>query len=210
MRGLIAAGMALAVGASLSAVQAKATNFYVGVEGGYRMSDFDVKIPAYAPPAGDFGVQPNGFMWGGFAAMTYDLGDKIEFGFQIEGFDFEATSSNPTGLGAEQYFVRENYNLALSAIVMVDLDTGLKGFVSAGYGLSQADAIYSTTPGLWRTADFAGLVAGIGITKDISNNFFFRAQYRYSDLGSDTVVHVGGSSLDMTSHDVTAGVGLSF
>jgi hypothetical protein len=207
MRKTLLAGVAL-VAVSASAL-ANPTNFYVGIEGGYRMSDFDVKIPAYVPPAGDFGVQPGGFVWGGFAAMTYDMGDMVEIGFQIEGQEVDYTGSNPTGVGAELYFVRENYNLALSFLAMVDVDAGTKGYASVGYGIAQADASYSTAPGLWRTADFSGLVASVGFTRDISNGLFLRGQYRYSELGSDVVVHAGPSSIDMSAHDFTMGLGLA-
>lgn len=214
MRKLLLAGVALAV-VSMPAMS-NPTNFYVGLEGGYRMSDFDVKIPAYGA-AGDFGVQPGGFVWGGFAAMTYDLGPSVEFGFQIEGQDVTHSATNPSGGTGGLYQVTENYNLGLSAIVLVDLDPGTKAYVSGGYGIAQADAAFGVAPAQSRTADFSGLIAAVGFTRDIHNGIFMRAQYRYSELGSDSVVHnlpvipaVVGSSIDMSSHDFSVGLGLAF
>lgn len=203
---------AVALAAISAPVMANPTNFYVGVSGGYRMSDFDIRIPAYVLPAGDFGLQPNGFQWGGFAAMTYDMGDSVEIGFQLEANDFSGSSNNPTGGGGgEQMFVTENYNLALSFLAMVDVDPGTKVFASVGYGMSQADFSLSSLPGVSRTGDFKGLVAGAGFTRDISNGLFFRAQYRYSDLGSDSVAFAGPVAIETAeSHDFSAGLGLSF
>lgn len=210
MRKALLAGVAL-VAASVPAL-ANPTNFYAGVSGGYRMSDFDVRIPAYALPAGDFGLQPNGFQWGVFGAMTYDLGDMVEIGLQLEGNDFAGNANNPTGgAGGETLFVTENYNASLSFLTMIKVDAGTKVFASVGYGLSQADFSLSNLAGVSRTGDFKGLVAGVGFTRDISNGLFFRAQYRYSDLGSDVITFAGPFLIESAeSHDFSAGIGLTF
>lgn len=212
MRGLVLAGVALAAVSVSAPSMAAATNFYAGLSGGYRMSDFDIRIPAYVLPAGDFGLQPNGFQWGAFGAMTYDMGDMVEIGFQIEGNDFSGNSENPTGgVAGERMFVTENYNLALSFLTMIKVDTGTKAFASVGYGLSQADFSLSSLPGVSRTGDFSGLVAGVGFTRDISNGLFFRAQYRYSDLGGDVVTFAGAAVINTSeSHDFSAGIGITF
>jgi opacity protein-like surface antigen len=84
-------------------------------------------------------------------------------------------------------------------------------FAQVGYGLSQADFTLSTLPGVSRTGDFKGLVAGAGFTRDISNGLFFRASYRYSDVGSDTLVFAGPVAVQSAeSHDFSAGFGLAF
>lgn len=169
---------------------------YVGVQGGY----------GFAGRAKDttFGNSMNtdGFVGGGFAGYNYDTGTGIVAG--IEG-DLGYSGVKGSNAGTE-------------------VKSGLDGSIRArlGYTVTPTILLYGTAGGAGRNVSVTeggvkdsntalGWTAGVGADVKITQNIFGRAEYRYSDYGSDVYNTGGGArSVDSSDNKILFGVGVNF
>lgn len=169
---------------------------YVGVVGGY----------GFAGRAKDttFGNSMNtdGFVGGGFAGYNYDTGTGIVAG--IEG-DLGYSGVKGSNAGTE-------------------VKSGLDGSIRArlGYTVTPTILLYGTAGGAGRNVSVTeggvkdsntalGWTAGVGADVKITQNIFGRAEYRYSDYGSDVYNTGGGArSVDSSDNKILFGVGVNF
>jgi outer membrane immunogenic protein len=169
---------------------------YVGVTGGY----------GFAGRAKDttFGNSMNtdGFVGGGFAGYNYDFGNNFVAG--VEG-DLGYSGVKGSNAGTE-------------------VKSGLDGSIRArlGYAVMPDVLLYGTAGGAGRkvsvteggvkdTNTALGWTAGVGADVKITQNIFGRAEYRYSDYGSDVYNTGGGArSVDTSDNKIMFGLGVSF
>lgn len=169
---------------------------YVGVAGGYAFGG-RAKDTTF-----DNRIGTDGFVGGGFIGYNYDTGMGIVAG--IEG-----------DLG---------YNGADGSNAGTEVKSGLDGSIRArlGYTVTPDVLVYGTAGGAGKNVSVTeggvkdentalGWTAGVGTDVKITQNIFGRAEYRYSDYGSDVYnTGSGARSVDTSEHKVLFGVGVSF
>ena len=169
---------------------------YLGIQGGYgflgRAKDKTV----------DNEIDTDGFVGGAFAGYNFDTGTGIVAG--VEG-DIGYSGVKGSNAGTE-------------------VKSGLDGSIRArlGYTVTPQTLIYVTAGGAGKNVSVneggikdeqtaLGYTAGVGADVKVVRNIFARAEYRYSDYGTDTYNTGSGSrEVDSSDHKVLFGLGVSF
>ena len=81
-------------------------------------------------------------------------------------------------------------------------DAATAGFAFGDEKVSNAGSSDSSVRGGW--------TAGVGAEAAVTNNVVARVEYRYTDLGSHTFATAPNATVDFTSNQIFAGVGLKF
>jgi outer membrane immunogenic protein len=163
--------------------------FYFGTSMGGLWSDFSTDADSGSPTGGVAGGQI-GYNW---------QVDRLVFG--IEGDLATATADEATGDGLPERFGID-WTGAIRARLGYDLGGtliyGAAGLAAAGIEIDEDTSIGSDT--------FWGWTVGAGVETKITPNLALRADYRYADFGSDTVV-VDGTPVatDVTGHQFMVG-----
>ena len=168
---------------------------YAGVSLGYAFSG-DVE-----DETNDNAIDTDGFLLGGFVGYNYQAGPVVAGAEADVGYDWSSGSNAGT-----------------------TVDSGFEGSIRArlGYTVTPEILLYVTAGGAAKELEVSaggvtdsntmlGWTAGGGADVMITENVFGRAEYRYTDFGSDTFnTGIGSSQVDETSHRVTFGLGMRF
>ncbi len=168
------------------------TGPYAGVVVGYGWGNTDTAVGS---------IDTDGFNGGAFAGYNFQTG--------------------PLVLGAE---ADAGYNGADGAAPGLGIDRGFDGSLRARMGFTPSDNIlvYGTAGGAlgqFEVTDAAGSdnqtllgwTAGVGVDAMLTENIFGRAEYRYTDYGTETFnTGSGAQAIDATENRFQLGVGLKF
>ena len=169
---------------------------YVGVAGGYGFAG-----NADDSTAGN-SIDTDGFVGGGFVGYNYDTGMGI-----VAGIEGDLGYSGVEGSNAG-----------------TDVKSGLDGSIRArlGYTVTPQVLVYGTAGGAGKNVSVTeggvkdtntalGWTAGVGADVKITQNIFARAEYRYSDYGSDVYnTGSGARTVDSSDNKVLFGIGVNF
>lgn len=175
------------------------TGFYVGVQGGYGWSDYDVYSDflslgtttdgdsGFAGVMAGFNYQMDSFVLGAEADINKSWDDpSITLGgFAIEG-DLEWFGS-----------VRGRAGVAFD-----------RTMVYATGGVAFARLKYDTPIGDG-DLDFTGWTLGAGVEHAMTDNVLLRGEYRYYDFGDD-VAPLATTTIEPTMHTISVGVAYKF
>lgn len=147
-------------------------------------------------------IDTDGFVGGGFLGYNYDTGQGIVAG--VEG-DLGYSGVEGDNAGTK---------------VKGGLDGSLRARI--GYAVTPEALVYATAGGAGRNTSVTeggekdkqtqlGWTAGVGSDVKLTDKIFARAEYRYSDYGSDDFSTGSGSrDVDSKDHRVQLGLGIQF
>lgn len=168
------------------------TGAYVGVQAGYAWGDTNLG-----------GVKPKGYVVGGYAGYNFQLDNSpvvvgVETDFNYADIDDRSggakSSSDWTGATRGRVGYAFDHFLVYGAGGVAYADREVR---VAGVGKDSKTAI--------------GWTAGGGLEYAATDNVLVRAEYRYTDLGSDKFKFGGATTKsDYTEHRVLAGVAYKF
>lgn len=199
MRKLLIAAAALA--GFTGAAQAQEVSY--GAQVGYGWSESDVSIPAYPS---QFTLDSDGWLLGGFLGVNWDMGGGWSLGFEGDANWTDADGNAPSGLGAEEYIVEQNWNASVRGRAAVDIAASMELYGTLGWTWADVETKYNPLAGGTDSATLQGWTGGVGLQRDYGT-WFGRVEYRYSDYDSEGFVHNGPSTVDLTSHGLLFGIG---
>jgi outer membrane immunogenic protein len=179
------------------------TGFYVGINGGYIWGN-----SKWSGGAGDFEINPNGWMVGGTLGYNYQTGNWV-WGIEgdIDYADLKGTNASLCG-GCT---IKDTWLATLRGRVGYSIDRWLP-YVTGGGAFGDA---YVSTSGGAVTRTKTGWTAGAGIEYAFLGNWSAKLEYLYVDLGTATCNYTtcaipANASVDFTSNIVRAGINYRF
>ena len=173
------------------------TGAYGGVQAGYGFS-------GRAHDNLGFGntVKTDGFVGGAFLGYNYDTGGGIVAG--VEGdIGYNGVEGQRRGVR-----VRGGLDGSLRARLGYTVTPDALAYVTAG-GAAKNTSV--TEGGIKDSQTQLGWTAGAGMDVKLTQNIFGRAEYRYTDYGSDTFrTGSGAHQVDSRDHRIQFGVGMQF
>lgn len=165
---------------------------YAGVALGYGFGETNT-------PGG--AIDTDGFLGSGFAGYNFQQGPLV-FGAEADaGYNaIEGTSAGTTAEGGFDGSLRARMGVAVTNDVLV---YGTAGGAAARHEIADAAGSDSQT--------LLGWTAGAGVDAMLTDQVFGRAEYRYSDFGSETFnTGSGAQSVDATQNRIQLGLGVKF
>ena len=204
--GLLAVGLACQ-----HVVQASAqstydwTGFYAGFGAGYGF--FDAKDKSW----GGGNPDPDGFLATAFAGANYQIGQMV-LGVEADISGGDVTGSN---LGSGGYLVPLEVHYIGTVRGRIGYAMGdLVVYATGGMAYARFFAEHDQPPAGAATREFElGWTVGGGIDWHVANNWFMRAEYLYTDFGTNTFGFSGGGDPHRVSIDgnmVRLSVGFNF
>lgn len=183
-----------------SAPQTSWTGAYIGVFGGYGMSNFDQAITDDIFN-GDT-LSGNDPVLGVTAGANFELSDggvvvgiAGDFGSGVNAYDVD-------------YSTEADVQWAASLRGVVGFDAGaFMPYLTAGVAAASVEVNYSEDVD---THTMYGWTAGAGVAYAATENLVLDVQYRYSDYGTDTFVVDPDADVSVTTHQITGGVNWKF
>jgi outer membrane immunogenic protein len=177
---------------------------YIGVTVGGLRPRIDI------PGAATF--EDNALMGGVFAGVNFQDGNGLVYGAEADAdyahFDRSGACTSPAGWTCRGF---TDFQGSLRARLGFATDTF---HVYATAGLAVAHVGGSTNDGATEYSDsqiYAGWTAGVGGEVAFSDQWFARAEYRYTHLGAnDLTFDTVYPGVNATSHALRAGVGYRF
>jgi outer membrane immunogenic protein len=173
---------------------------YVGVQAGWDRSEI-AGAPAEALPL-DAEASRDALVLGGYAGYNHKVGESFVIGAEA-GFSGTVDDRIRAQSGGNPVTLDPRYSFDLSARAgyLVDEDTLV--YLRGGYANTRVRATLDGEDGPERSSDnLDGWIVGGGIERALTDAISVRAEYRYSDLGSD------GGSWDR--HQALVGVTYNF
>lgn len=177
--------------------------FYVGVHGGYTWGNFSAGL---APGPTAFDVHGSSFSGGLFAGMNFQVAPQFLVGMEGD-LSLYNPKSNPLLVGG---FLQasSDWQGTVRGRAGVTFDNL---FVYGTGGLAIA-GVQFTGPLGSQDRTKLGWALGFGAEAKLTENLFARAEYIYTNYGTDTYVLGFGSTVrgDLDTHTVRVGVGYRF
>lgn len=172
------------------------TGAYAGVTAGYGFSGRSHDDLTGAT------VKTDGFVGGGFIGYNVDTGGGIVAG--VEGdIGYSGVEGEDNGIR-----VRGGLDGSLRARLGYTVTPDALAYLTAG-GAAKNTSV--TEGGIKDSQAQLGWTAGAGMDVKITQNVFARAEYRYTDYGSDTFnTGSGAREVDSRDHRIQFGVGMQF
>lgn len=150
-------------------------------------------------------IDTNGFLGGAFGGFNWQNGSFV---YGIEG-DINYSGIDGENAGLES---RENIDGSLRARAGVAVTPDILVYGTAGVAAERLRLEAPAIPGASDTNVMIGYTVGAGTDVKLTEQVFARAEYRYTDFGSEefTLPGVGTSEFDSNNHRVMLGVGMKF
>lgn len=164
------------------------SGFYAGGMVGYGWGDADVETESF---------DADGVTAGVYGGYNFEVSPNVILGVEADVSYKDFEESNATAS------FENNWNGTLRGRAGFAYDRFL--FYGTG-GLAVGD-VDADGPAGSGSETRTGWTAGVGMETALTDNVIGRLEYRYTDLGSDTI---GGNDVDFTSNEVMVGVGFKF
>lgn len=196
------------------------TGFYIGANVGYGGDKTTYDLNALGVPVASLDLNSSGFFAGGQLGYNYQLANNVVIGIEtdLQWADISDTVSVDVGAvtvasagQSVDYFGTIRARLGYAFDRFLPYITG-----GAAYGKTKTDVTFLNVPIFSDSNTKWGWTIGAGGEFAITNNWTFKAEYLYVDLGSDTsalsVVLPAALSLDHDNkfHTFKAGVNYKF
>ncbi|RLP22621.1 outer membrane protein [Mesorhizobium sp. YM1C-6-2] len=189
---------------------------YVGAQVGYAWGDSDVDfsdIPVTSNP------EPNGILGGAYLGYNAQLSNGIVVG--VEG-DFAFTDLHdsdgltaPAPLPGQSFEVDVNWTAAVRARLGYAVGRFLP-YLAGGVAFADVDHEGFSAPNASAgtgSDTFVGWTIGAGAEYAFTDNLIVRAEYRYTDFGSEdyaATLNFPAHSVDLKTNDIRLGVSYKF
>lgn len=188
------------------------TGGYIGLQGGYAWGDGSID-ESDGPGFADF--EPDGFIGGVYAGYNYQMSNNIVIGAEVDvvyaDVDGEGTvfdePGDPIGLAGQEL----NWSGAGRLRLGYAVDRFLP-YIAGGVAFGDIDLTPIGVLGAPTFSDtFVGWTIGGGLDYAFTDNLIFRAEYRYTDFGSEDFDDGdGGFEMELDTHDVRLGIAYKF
>jgi len=198
------------------------TGFYIGANVGYGGDKFDYDVNVLGLPVGNLSTNSSGFFVGGQLGYNYQFANNVVIGLEtdIQWSDIGSSLDiNAVGFPILSASSTVDYFGTIRARLGYAFDRFLP-YITGGvaYGKTSADVSIVGLP-IWSQSSTSwGWTIGGGAEYAITNNWTFKAEYLYVDLGSNTydlgaaflAPGILTSSADTQFHTIKAGVNYKF
>jgi outer membrane immunogenic protein len=177
------------------------TGGYVGLQGGYAWGDGRL-AETVGNDSLDF--EPDGFIGGAYAGYNYQMTNNFVIGGEVDVVYADVDDANDDTLLFPE-FQELNWSAAARLRVGYAVDRFLP-YIAGGVAVGDIEAAYS---GNNINDTFVGWTIGGGFDYAFTDNLVFRAEYRFTDFGSESFEDEG-LELDLQTNEVRLGVAYKF
>lgn len=167
------------------------TGFYIGANVGYGGDSFTYTVDNFGAPVASASVTSSGFFAGGQIGYNYQFANNIVLGLEtdLQWSDISGTvSASVLGLPVVSAGSSIDYFGTIRARLGYAIDRFLP-YITGGvaYGKTGTDVSFLGVPVLSSSTTSWGWTVGAGGEFAITNNWTFKAEYLYVDLGDSNV-----------------------
>ncbi|MFG1205053.1 outer membrane protein [Xanthobacter aminoxidans] len=193
------------------------TGFYIGANVGYGGDSFNYDVNYFGAPVANASLHSSGFFVGGQIGYNYQFANNVVLGVEtdLQWSDISGTASaSVLALPVVSAGSSVDYFGTIRARLGYAIDRFLP-YITGGvaYGKTATNASLLGVPLFSESSTNWGWTVGAGGEFAITNNWTFKAEYLYVDLGSnDLTLPIGGYTVsnDTKFHTFKAGVNYKF
>lgn len=177
------------------------TGANAGVQGGFGWADYTESANGNTV----FERSLDGASLGGFIGYDHQFANNFVLG-AVGDLEYNWNEKDGT-LGTANYAIDTDMTYSVRARAGYAMDRTLI-YATAGWAGARVDKeIVTPSANIDSKSNMNGYTVGAGVDFAITDNMFTRAEYRYTDFGSDTV---NGVKMDLDQHAVKVGLGVKF
>lgn len=194
------------------------TGFYIGANVGYGGDSFNYDVNFFGVPVANLGLTSSGFFVGGQIGYNYQFANNVVLGIEtdLQWSDISGNiNASVIGLPVLSAGSSIDYFGTIRARLGYAIDRFLP-YITGGvaYGKSSTDVTLLGVPLFSDSSTNWGWTVGAGGEFAITNNWTFKAEYLYVDLGTSdlTVAPIAGLTINQDNkfHTFKAGVNYKF
>ena len=187
------------------------TGGYIGLQAGYAWGDGN--LDQIGGP-GFVETDPDGFLGGVYAGYNYQMPSNIVIGAELDVVyaNVDGTGQVFTAPGVPLPGASATEELNWSGAARLRLGYAVDRFLPyiAG-GVAFGDIEISNNSGAPSFGDtFSGWTIGGGVDYALTDNLLLRAEYRYTDFGSESFGGLADSDVDLETNEVRFGIAYKF
>jgi len=185
------------------------TGGYIGLQAGYAWGNGNVD---QIGGPGFIDTDPDGFLGGVYAGYNYQMSNNIVIGAELDVVYANVDGSGqvflapgvPAGASATEEL---NWSGAARLRLGYAADRFLP-YIAGGVAFGDIDISNDNGPGSFGDT-FTGWTIGVGLDYAMTDNLLLRAEYRYTDFGSESFEDFG-SEVDLKTNEVRFGIAYKF
>ncbi|RWB06593.1 MAG: porin family protein [Mesorhizobium sp.] len=184
------------------------TGGYIGLQAGYARGEGNIR---QASGPGFIETDPDGFLGGVYAGYNYQMPNNIVIGAELDVVYANVDGSGqifaapglpfPGGIGTEELKWSGAARLRLGYAV-----DRLLPYVAGGVAFGDIDTSSNTVSGSFGDT-FTGWTIGAGLDYAMTDNLLLRAEYRYTDFGTESLPT---GNVDLKINEVRFGIAYKF
>ncbi|CAN7547124.1 outer membrane protein [Mesorhizobium caraganae] len=185
------------------------TGGYIGLQAGYAWGNGNVD---QIGGPGFIDTDPDGFLGGVYAGYNYQMSNNIVIGAELDIVYANVDGSGqvflapgvPAGVSATEEL---NWSGAARLRLGYAADRFLP-YIAGGVAFGDIDISNDNGPGSFGDT-FTGWTIGVGLDYAMTDNLLLRAEYRYTDFGSESFEDFA-SDVDLKTNEVRLGIAYKF
>ena len=185
------------------------TGGYIGLQAGYAWGNGNVD---QIGGPGFIDTDPDGFLGGVYGGYNYQMSNNIVIGAELDVVYANVDGSGqvflapgvPAGVSATEEL---NWSGAARLRLGYAADRFLP-YIAGGVAFGDIDISNDNGPGSFGDT-FTGWTIGVGLDYAMTDNLLLRAEYRYTDFGSESFEDFG-SEVDLKTNEVRFGIAYKF
>ncbi|MER9413858.1 porin family protein [Mesorhizobium sp. M0589] len=184
------------------------TGGYIGLQAGYARSDGNIRQRS---GRGFVETDPDGFLGGVYAGYSYQMLSNIVIGVELDVVYANVDGSGqifaapglpvPGGIAIEEL----NWSGAARLRLGYAVDRFLP-YIAGGVAYGGIDTSSNTVSGSFGDT-FTGWTIGAGLDYAMTDNLLLRAEYRYTDFGTEALPN---GKVDLKTNEVRFGIAYKF
>ena len=187
------------------------TGGYIGLQAGYAWGNGNVD---QIGGPGFIDTDPDGFLGGVYGGYNYQMSNNIVIGAELDIVYANVDGSGQVFLapgfpapGGATFSEELNWSGAARLRLGYAADRFLP-YIAGGVAFGDIDISNDNGPGSFGDT-FTGWTIGVGLDYAMTDNLLLRAEYRYTDFGSESFEDFG-SEVDLKTNEVRFGIAYKF
>ncbi|TIU70392.1 MAG: porin family protein [Mesorhizobium sp.] len=187
------------------------TGGYIGLQAGYAWGDGSID---QIDGPGFVETDPDGFLGGVYAGYNYQMSNNIVIGAELDfvstGIDGSGQIFSAPGVPIPGALATEELNWSGAARLRLGyaVDRFLP-YIAGGVAFGDID-ISNNGGGPSFGDTFTGWTIGVGLDYAMTDNLLLRAEYRYTDFGSESFGDPVNADVDLKTNEVRLGIAYKF
>ncbi|WP_245266084.1 outer membrane protein [Mesorhizobium sp. L103C119B0] len=170
------------------------TGGYIGLQAGYARSDGNIRQRS---GRGFVETDPDGFLGGLYAGYSYQMPSNIVIGVELD-----VVYANVDGSG--QIFAAPG--LPVPGGIAIEELNWSGAYIAGGVAYGGIDTSSNTVSGSFGDT-LTGWTIGAGLDYAMTDNLLLRAEYRYTDFGTEALPN---GKVDLKTNEVRFGIAYKF